>query len=65
MSDALLERDMYRDGSIFIVWGFKLFWVVIRGIFFPIFYIKFMILGEKEIKEQIKQTKEYKAALEA
>lgn len=48
-----------------LFWGFKIFWVVIRGIFFQFFYIKFMILGEKEIKEQIEQTKEYKAALEA
>ena len=65
MSDALFERDMYNNGSIFIVWAFKLCWVAVRGIFFPIFYAILMIWGEKEINEQIAQAQEQKAALEA
>ncbi|MCH5336132.1 MAG: hypothetical protein J1D99_01805 [Campylobacter sp.] len=65
MKNALREREMERDGSIFIVWGLKLVWVIIRGVFFPIFYIIFMIRGEKEIKEQIEQTQELKATLES
>lgn len=64
MKNALREREMERDGSIFIVWGLKLVWVIIRGVFFPIFYIIFMIRGEKEIKEQIEQMQELKANLD-
>lgn len=62
--DGIMERDMYNNGSIFIVWIFKLFIVVIRGIFFPIFYIIFMISGENKILKNIENLQARKAFYE-
>lgn len=62
--DGMIQRDMYKNGSIFIVWIFKLFIVVFRGIFFPIFYIVFMISGENKILKNIKYLNNQKASFE-
>ncbi len=62
--DGMMQRDMYKDGSIFIVWIFKLFIVVFRGIFFPVFYLIVMISGENKILKNIEDLKLQKASFE-
>lgn len=63
MRDAMMERDAYNDGSIWIVWLFKLLFALIRGMFFPIFYAILMISGDKEIQSEIARLTELKVQL--
>lgn len=60
MSEALLERDMYKDGTIWIAWLFKFAFAIIRGIFFPIFYALLMLNGNKKLHNEIANLKELK-----
>lgn len=68
--EGIMERDMYRSNSIFtiMVHMFKLFFylsvTLIRGIFFPIFYLIFMINGGSEIRKNIEDLKIQKASFE-
>ncbi|MDY3114013.1 MAG: hypothetical protein SOW25_06775 [Helicobacter sp.] len=59
---ALHRHQMYKDGSIWWLWGFKLIWFVIRGALFPIFYAIFIIKGNKEAEKLTQAIEEAEAA---
>ena len=70
ITDGMVARDAMRgEGYVWIVWAFNIaFWVaknVLRGLIFPIIYLRFMIWGTKDIKAKIAHQQEILDSLTA
>ncbi|EAI8430347.1 hypothetical protein JYE83_001522 [Campylobacter upsaliensis] len=62
---TIKDRDMYKDGSIWIVWVFKFAFFILRGAFFPLFYLNLMLFGSIKLQNELKECEKIKTELNA
>lgn len=65
VTQAIKDCDMYKDGSIWIVWVFKFAFFILRGAFFPLFYLNLMLFGSIKLQNELKECEKIKTELNA
>ncbi|MCR6574104.1 hypothetical protein CINS5915_01980 [Campylobacter insulaenigrae] len=60
---ALYKHEAYKNGSFMFDWIFRFCFAIIRGVFFPIFYILFMVNSDKNIKKDLEYVQGLKEGL--
>ncbi|ELS3708369.1 hypothetical protein QPP40_001100 [Campylobacter upsaliensis] len=63
--EKLEENRMYADNIIWIVWIFKFAFFILRGAFFPLFYLNLMLFGSIKLQNELKECEKIKTELNA
>lgn len=63
--EKLEENRMYADNTIWVVWIFKFGFFILRGAFFPLFYLNLMLFGSIKLQNELKECEKIKTELNA
>ncbi len=63
--EKLEENRMYADNTIWVVWIFKFAFFILRGAFFPLFYLNLMLFGSIKLQNELKECEKIKTELNA